>query len=77
MILTLEIKSRLKISESEIAICFDNDGLELFINKLEKLRNARDHEHMRTPDWAGAELTEIKQGGEEYTLLNHLRLVRI
>ncbi|WP_244559958.1 Imm32 family immunity protein [Ensifer aridi] len=29
------------------------------------------------PSWAGDSLTEEKQGGERYELVNHLRLVRV
>ena len=76
MLLTVEIKDAQKTGESEAAICFDNDGLEFLINKLIRLRGRHDHEHLMTPAWAGNELTEDKQGGEEYQLINHLRLVK-
>jgi hypothetical protein len=77
MVLTVEIKDRTKASEAEVAICFDDEGLDLLIGKISSLRGKRDHEHLMTPSWAGDELTEIKQGGDEYELVNHLRLVRI
>lgn len=76
MLLTVELKMADRPDQSEAAICFDDEGLEFLIKKLVRLRGARDHEHLKTPGWAGAELTDNKQGGDEYTLLNHLRLVK-
>lgn len=77
MLLTVELKVASPPNESEAAICFDDEGLELLIKKLIRLKDARDHEHLKTPGWAGAELTENKQGGDDYVLLNHLRLVKL
>jgi hypothetical protein len=77
MILTLEIKDGAKPTEAEVAICFDDTGLEFLIEKLTRLRGKRDHEHLMTPSWAGNELTEVKQGSAEYGLVNHLRLVKL
>lgn len=77
MLLTVELKMANRPSESEAAICFDEEGLEFLIAKLVRLKSVHDHEHLKTPGWAGAELTENKQGGDEYTLLNHLRLVKL
>ncbi len=76
MLLTVEIKDAQKTNEAEAAICFDDEGLEFLISKLIRLRGKREHEHLMTPAWAGAELTENKQGGDEYELINHLRLVK-
>ena len=76
MLLTVELKMADRPNESEVAICFDDEGIELLIKKLVRLRGVRDHEHLKTPGWAGAELTDNKQGGDEYTLLNHLQLVK-
>jgi len=77
MLLTVEIKDGAKAGVAEAAFCFDDEGLEFLIEKLTHLRGKRDHEHLMTPSWAGSELTEMKQGGEEYELVNHLRLVKI
>jgi len=76
MLLTVELKKSQATNESEAAICFDDEGLEVLMKKLIRLRGKSDHEHLKTPAWAGAELTEHKQGGEEYELVNHLRLVK-
>ncbi|YCI04590.1 Imm32 family immunity protein [Ensifer sp. D2-11] len=74
MILTVELKNA---EHPEVALCFDSEGLDLLIGKLEALRNACDHSHLMTPSWAGDSLTEGKQGGEGYELVHHLRLVRL
>lgn len=76
MLLTVEIKDAGKLNEAEAVICFDDEGLEFLVGKLIRLRGRLDHEHLMTPSWAGNELTEIKQGGDEYELVNHLRLVK-
>ena len=81
MILTVELElAREKVapdSYREVAICFDAEGLDRLIGKLQSLRARNDHVHLMTPSWAGDDLTEEKQGGPQYTLVNHLRLVRI
>ncbi len=77
LLITVEIKDCDHPAEAEAAICFDDAGLEFLIEKLIRLRGKRDHEHLMTPSWAGNELTEFKQGGEEYELINHLRLVKL
>ncbi|MQV24215.1 hypothetical protein GHK65_28755 [Sinorhizobium meliloti] len=68
MILTVELENA---EHPEVALCFDREGLDLLIAKLETLRNTPDH------SWAGDSLTEEKQGAERYTLVNSLRLVRV
>lgn len=82
MKLTLEVefeKNKLGDEDiSEVAICFNEEGLNHLIRKLESLRrNVVDHEHLMTESWAGQDLTEEKYGGDAYVLANHLRLVRI
>jgi hypothetical protein len=77
MTLTVEAKDKPLDSLSEVAICCDAEGLELLISRLEKLRNGKDHIHLMTPSWSGSELTEVRQGGDDYVLVNHLRVVRI
>ncbi len=74
MILTIELEHA---EHPEVALCFDREGLDLLMAKLETLRNAPGHIHLMTPSWAGDSLTEEKQGGERYELVNSLRLVRI
>jgi len=77
MTLTVEAKRREDQPVEEVAMCFDDDGLITLIDKLQRLRGKRDHSHLMTPSWAGSELTEEKQGGAEYELVNHLRLVKL
>ena len=62
---------------AEIAICFDQEGFAVLSRELAKLQHAKSHTHLMTPSWSGSELTEELQGGEDYVLVNHLRLVRI
>ena len=76
MILTVELKNHAEKPVAEVAICCDEEGLNFLIEKLERLRGKRDHTHLMTPSWAGNELTEHKQGGLDYQLINHLRLVK-
>ena len=76
MLFTVEIKDAAKSGQAEAAICLDDEGLEFLIDRLSRLRGKRDHEHMKTPSWAGQELSEAKQGGDEYDLIHHLRLVK-
>jgi hypothetical protein len=77
MLLTVELKDGRDTSKAEAAICFDDEGLEFLIKKLLRLRDKKDHMHLMTPSWAGDELTEKKQGSEEYQLINHLQLVKL
>lgn len=80
MILTVELesgKSLIKSISGEVAICFDREGLDLLVSKLNLLREKVDHIHLMTPSWSGNELTEKCQGGEDFSLIHHLRLVRI
>lgn len=60
----------------EVAICFDDAGIALLIEKLLKLQAAgRDgHDHMFTPSWAGDGLAETPLGVDT-TLINSVRLV--
>lgn len=74
MKLTVELQ---KGENPEIALCFDAEGLDVLIRKLEHLRSKVDHLHLMTPSWAGQELTEDLAGGEQYQLINSLRLVRL
>ncbi|CAN5911187.1 Imm32 family immunity protein [soil metagenome] len=74
MKLTVELQ---KGEHPEVALCFDAEGLDLLIRKLEHLRSKVDHLHLMAPAWAGQELTEELTGGEQYILINSLRLVRL
>jgi Immunity protein 32 len=74
MKLTVELQKSL---HPEVALCFDSEGLDLLIRKLEHLRSKIDHLHLMTPAWAGHELTEDLAGGEQFQLINSLRLVRL
>ncbi|MDE2721872.1 MAG: Imm32 family immunity protein [Gemmatimonadota bacterium] len=63
---------------AEVAVCFDEEGLELLEYRLKLLRQGKvpNHDHLMTPSWSGYELTEEKQGDDRNILVNHLRLVR-
>ncbi len=75
MKLTVELQ---KGEQPEVALCFDAEGLDVLIRKLEYLRRSKvDHLHLMTPAWAGQELTEEVAGGQGYHLINSLRLVRL
>lgn len=74
MKLTVELE---KGDNPEVAICFDGEGLELLMSKLEWLRKRVDHIHLMTPAWAGRELTQEKFGGDKYDIVNSLRLVSL
>lgn len=77
MILTVELKKQPNGSPEEVAICCDQQGLELLVAKLQRLSGKADHTHLMTPSWAGTDLTEVKQGGAPFELVHHLRLVKI
>jgi hypothetical protein len=78
MTLTVEVESdHDREAPAEVAICFDDEGLDLLLRKLERLRGKKDHLHLMTPSWSGEDLTEEKQGGSNYELINHLRLVKV
>ncbi|MUO79433.1 hypothetical protein GOZ78_17725 [Agrobacterium vitis] len=74
MILTVEQQ---KSDPGEIAICFDDDGLEFLLKKLSFLKNNDGHLHLMTCSWGGNELTEIRQGSDDYALVDSLRLVKL
>jgi hypothetical protein len=76
MMLTVELKMQINGLPEEVAICCDQQGLELLVAKLQRLSGKKDHMHLMTPSWAGNDLTEAKQGGDEYELIHHLRLVK-
>jgi hypothetical protein len=78
MMLTVEVLKRqngMHCTVSEVAICCDPEGLEYLISRLGSLRAKSEHLHLMTPSWAGEGLSEQKQGGDDYELVNHLRIV--
>jgi len=80
MILSVESQINANVQSddiSEVAICCDTVGLEFLISKLKTLRNKSDHLHFMTATWGGKELTNKKQGTDDYILVNHLRIVRL
>ena len=78
MTLTVEVETNEGCNApAEVAICCDDEGLDFLVEKLTRLRGKRDHTHLMTPSWSGNELTEEKQGGNQYELVNHLRLVKV
>ena len=79
MILTVEIGKKeiieKKIDRIEVEIYCDEKGIDLLIDELIKLKKYGGHTHLMTPSWAGNELTEEKQGGDENILVNHLCII--
>lgn len=71
MVLTVELNAK----EGMVEIHCDKEGIELLIERLQKLSDHADHDHLMTPSWAGWELTEVKQG-EQNELINHLYIKR-
>ncbi len=70
MLLTVEYDG-----ESVVELHLDEEGLDLLVDRLMKLRkhNEPEHDHLMTPSWAGWELTEEKQDAEN-ELINHLTI---
>jgi hypothetical protein len=58
----------------EVEIYCDREGLDSFIFYLESLRKNGGHIHLKTPAWAGSELSEKLQG-RDTILVNHVCLV--
>jgi len=57
--------------DGAVEIHLDKEGLDFLIERLDKLRKHGGHDHLKTPSWAGWELTEEKQGTEN-ELIHHL-----
>ena len=70
MLLTVEYND----SKAFVQIHFDAEGLDLFIQRLQLLKKHGGHDHLKTPSWAGTELTEERQGAEN-ELINHLEIM--
>lgn len=77
MLLTVELQDGNKPGRAEVAVCLDDEGLEFLVRKLQGLRGRKEHVHLMTPSWAGTELSESKQGGPEFEVVNHLRIVKL
>lgn len=54
---------------NEIDVHLDEAGIALLRATLSAIEQERTHEHLFTPSWGGAELSETKQGAES-TLMN-------
>ncbi len=80
MLLTVEMEllklDKEKEEIGEVALCFDEEGLDFLVNKLLSMKGRHDHEHLKTLEWGGGELTSVKQGGNNYCIVHHLRLVK-
>jgi hypothetical protein len=52
------------VEGSVAEVHLDEDGLDLLVDRLTKLRRHQEpeHDHLMTPSWAGTGLTEDKQG---------------
>jgi len=74
--LTVEIKDFSKASdgEAEIEIYCDQEGLEELVKQINFLQNGETHVHLKSNSWAGAELSENRQG-EGNILVHHLLVV--
>ena len=72
MILTVEWQAE----QQELDIVCDDEGLEVLLAKLLKLKKSGGHTHLMTPSWAGDELTEEKQT-DHGDLINHVRIVKL
>jgi hypothetical protein len=70
MLLTVEYDG-----EGIVELHLDEEGLDLLVDRLMKLRrhNEPEHDHLMTPSWAGWELTEEKQGAKNQ-LANQLNI---
>ena len=81
MLLTVEVELKENTATietiKEVAICCDDKGIDHLIEKLKSLKGQADHLHLMTQSWAGEDLTEQKQGGDDYILAHHLRIVRL
>lgn len=82
MLLTVEVelyKKHIlsKLQVGEVAICLDEEGLELLEKQLAFLKKGPDHVHLMTPSWGGDELTEDRKDDNQSLLVNHLRIVRV
>jgi hypothetical protein len=68
MLLTVEYDSK-----GVVEIHCDGEGLDSLIGRLSELKKRGGHDHLKTPTWAGNELTEEKQNASN-ELINHLEV---
>ena len=69
MLLTVEYNEK-----GVVEIHCDQEGLESLLTKLGLLKERGGHEHLKTPAWAGYELTEERQGHDNQ-LINHVKII--
>ena len=70
MLLSVEYQA----DREELDIICDRAGIDLLVSKLSVLKHNGGHTHLRTPSWAGEELTEERYT-ESGVLINHVRIV--
>jgi hypothetical protein len=73
-LLTFELAEEMDAIEIHV----NQQGLQDLIDRLLKLKkslngSSSEHEHLMTPNWGGAELTEEKQG-KDSTLINKVTI---
>jgi len=69
MLLTVEYSPK-----GVVEIHCDEEGLDLLMSRLSVLKERGGHDHLKTPAWAGDELTEGKQNASN-ELINHLEIM--
>ena len=60
-------------AQESVEIFFDEAGAELLKSYIDEALKRRDHFHLKTPEWAGTELSSERQGSEN-ELINHVRI---
>ncbi|WP_010300459.1 Imm32 family immunity protein [Candidatus Odyssella thessalonicensis] len=71
MTLTVELKDYDSLDKAEVEVYMDDEGLDKLIDILNRLKKFGGHEHLMTAEWAGAELTSLRQNSQNI-LINHL-----
>lgn len=68
---------QINVKTEEIEIYFDRSGAELLIRRLKLLlENGPGHDHLKTPGWAGTELSE-NPVGKENDCIHHVILTLV
>lgn len=75
--ISVELKDGARSGLSEVVICMDDAGLDYLVRTLSSLRGQKEHIHLKTPAWAGDELSETRIGGSDMEVVNHLRIVKL
>lgn len=70
--LTVELNTK----EDAVEIFFDAEGAELLKRYIDEALARGDHCHLKTPEWAGSELSSERQGLGN-VLINHLRIASV